>query len=148
MNRSTTSTDNRIQVVKKPISHLLTEAGAHAKKADRVAALKQLNHPVVLTLLRLALDPKIKFLLPEGPTPFKPSEYDEPGILYAETRRLYIFLEGGNTNLKSIRREALWIDLLGALHKDDAKLLDLIKDKQLPAGLKADVVLAAFPDLF
>lgn len=134
--------------MKKPISQLLNEAGAHAKKSDRVAALRAIASPAVLSLLRCALDPDVKFLLPEGPTPYKPSEYDEPGILYAEIRRLYVFLEGGSPNLKSIRREKLWIDLLGAVHKDDAKLLDLIKDKQLPAGLKTDVVLAAFPDLF
>jgi hypothetical protein len=134
--------------VKKPISHLLTEAGAHAKKADRVVALKQIDQPIIRTLLRLALDPNIKFALPDGESPYKPSEFDEPGILYAEVRRLYIFLEGGKPGLKQHRRETLWVDLLGAVHKDDAKLLDLIKDKQLPAGLKTEVVLAAFPDLF
>jgi hypothetical protein len=134
--------------VKKPISHLLTEAGAHTKKADRIAALKAIDHPAVRTLLRYALDPNIKFLLPQGETPYKPSEFDEPGILYAEIRRLYIFIDGGHKTLKRLRREQLWIEMLGAMHKDDAKLMDLIKDKQLPPGLKADVVLAAFPDLF
>jgi hypothetical protein len=134
--------------VKKPISHLLTEAGAHAKKADRVAALQQTcNQPVIRTLLRLALDPNIKFALPEGDSPYKPSEFEEPGILYSEVRRLYIFLDNYTGNLKRHRRETLWIDLLNNVHPDDAKLLDLIKDKKLPAGLKADVVLAAFPDL-
>lgn len=134
--------------MKKPLSHLLTEAGAHAKKADRVAALKAIDSIAVRSLLRLALDPNIKFALPDGPTPYKPSDYDEPGILYAEIRRMYIFVEGGNSGLKRTRRESLWIELLGALHKDDAKLMDGIKDKQLPVGLKVDVVLAAFPDLF
>lgn len=133
--------------MKKPIASLLMEAGAHQKKADRVAALQQTcNQPVIRTLLRLAIDPNIKFALPEGETPYKPSEFNEPGILYSEVRRLYIFLEGG-PNLRSHKRETLWVDLMNNVHPADAKLLDLIKDKKLPAGITEAIVLAAFPDL-
>jgi hypothetical protein len=136
--------------VKEPISRLLFAAGAHVKKADRIAHLQFLAKqiPAIKVVLKFACDPNIKFALPEGETPYKPSEYDEPGILYSEIRRLYIFCEGGHATLKRTRRETLWIELLGAVHREDAKLLDLIKDKKLPDGLKPDIVLAAFPDLF
>jgi hypothetical protein len=135
--------------VKQPISHLIAAAAAQQKKADKIAHLQHLGHhfPAVKDILQGCCDPRIKFLLPSGETPYKPSQYDEPGILYAEVRRLYIFAEGGS-KINRTRREQLWIELLQNVHRDDAVLLDNMKDKKLPEGLKAEHVLAAFPNLF
>jgi hypothetical protein len=69
-------------------------------------------------------------------------------MLPAELRRMYLFIDGGAPNLKPVRRESLWIELLECVDPEDAKLLNLIKDKKLPEGLTADTVKKAFPDLF
>ena len=103
-------------------------------------------------LLRLAFDPNVKWQLPPGEVPYKPSdEADTEAVLYTEMRRLAIFLEGNPQyqNLQQDRRQQLFIQLLEGLHPADAKMIMAIKDKQLPfKGLDADVVRDAWPGIF
>jgi hypothetical protein len=66
----------------------------------------------------------------------------------AETRRLYLFLKGGNPNITKLRREALYIELLESVHPEDAKMLIAAKSKKLPyKGINAKLVKEAFPGL-
>jgi hypothetical protein len=135
-------------VVKKPTSHIINEIAALPKK-EQVQALQQFATPTVKAVLKLACDPKLKFALPEGETPYKPNDLgDDWGILPAEMRRMYLFLEGGQPNLKTLRREQLWVEFMQYINPDDAKLMDLVKDKKLPEGLTEATVKKAFPDLF
>lgn len=129
-------------------SHILNAAGEQKTQSEKIDFLRRYaNKPGIKKLLRYAVDPNIKWLLPEGNPPYTPSKFEEPGILMSEIRRLYIFTEGGNNSLAQSRREALFVELLGNVHPDDAKLLLLIKDKKLPKGLTAAVVKKAFPDI-
>ena len=92
--------------------------------------------------------PYCKFLLPEGKPPFKPNQFDEPRALHLEVPKFYLFAEGGNPNLKQIRREQLFIQMLENVNEDDAELLIAMKDKKSPfKGITKDVVVAAFPGL-
>lgn len=92
------------------------------------------NDSVALrTILKYCYDPRIKFLLPKGKAPYKPSEYEaSQGMLYSEFRKLYLFVEGGNNNLTTMKREMLFINLLESLHPKDAELIENVKDKKLP----------------
>ena len=57
-------------------------------------------------------------------------------------------MEGGNPNLKPLRREFLFIQLLESIDSEDAKLLLSVKDKKLPfKGITEKIVRQAFPDL-
>lgn len=110
----------------------------------------QANERVVKEILRYAFDPSVKFLLPEGAPPYKPSpeKYNEDAF-YHEVRKLYLFIEGGNNDLKPARREFLFLDVLQAIHPDDAELLIAVKDKKLPwEGITSKLVLKAFPGLY
>lgn len=100
-------------------------------------------------LFGLAYDQNIKWLLPEGEPPFKPTEaVDVEGRLLNEIRRMYLFVEGGNPNLTKSRREFLFIQLLESIHPLDAKLIISIKDRKLPfKGLTKKIAQQAFPDL-
>ena len=97
----------------------------------------------------LAYDQNIKWLLPEGEPPFRPTDVlDAEGRLLSELRRLYLFVEGGNPDLTKTRREFLFIQLLESVHPQDAKLLIAMKDRKLPfKGLTKKVAQQAFPDL-
>jgi hypothetical protein len=94
----------------------------------------------------------IKFLLPDGPTPYKKKEVPI-GIaetnLFRETRKLYLFVEGGAPTLKQVKREQLWIQMLEALQKDEAELLETVRTKQLESkvGLSKAIVDKVFPGL-
>jgi ribosomal protein L7Ae-like RNA K-turn-binding protein len=100
-------------------------------------------------MLRGAYDPKIVWLLPEGAPPYKANDLvDQQHRLYAEARKLYLFIEGGNPNLKQLRREALFIELLETVDPDDAKLLLAVKEKHIPyPGVTKEVVAKAFPNI-
>ena len=111
-----------------------------------------MNHPhsqAFKILFTYAFDPNIKWLLPEGAAPYKPTDIlDVEGRLLHELRRLYLFVEGGNPNLTKMRRETLYIQLLESIHPKDAILLNSIKDKKIPfKGLNKKIVQQAFPDI-
>lgn len=135
-------------MAKQSISQILKTCAQYKKKEERVIALRQEANDACKVILRHIYDPNIKFLLPEGDPPYKPSQFNEPGVLYADLRKLYLFVEGGNPNLKQVRRESLFIDLLESVDPEDAKLLLSMKDKKSPyKGLSEDIVRAAFPEL-
>jgi hypothetical protein len=101
------------------------------------------------TILQYALDPNIKWLLPTGAPPYKPCTFlDQESLLYQNTRKLYLFVEGGNPSLKKTKRESIYIGLLESVAPKDAELLVAIKDKQLPYGVKKDLIFKSFPGMF
>lgn len=131
------------------ISEILQRASTTLEDDLRVVWLRQNDTPTLRTILRGALDPNVKWLLPEGNPPYKPCDLlDQHHRLYTETRKLYLFVEGGNPDLKQLRREALFIELLESLDPMDAKLMLAVKDKHLPyPGVTIDIINAAFPGL-
>ena len=133
----------------KTLYKILKECSEGKTPAERVSLLQQNGSGAVQIILKHAFDPAIKFLLPEGPAPFKPAEVlDQEGRLYSELRRLYLFVEGGNPNITTIKREMLFIQLLESIDKDDAELLVSVKDKKLPfKSINEKLVRQAFPNL-
>lgn len=135
--------------MKLSLSEILKNASEFDKKQDRINYLMQYDSPALRALLKYAYDDKVKFLLPEGEPPYKPNELpDQEGILYSELRRLYLFIEGGNPNLKPMRREYLFVQLLETVNKDDAKLLIAVKDKKIPyKGITKKFIEEVYPGL-
>jgi hypothetical protein len=135
--------------MKLSVAEILKKASEMKNEAERIQWLRQNNSVALESVLRGAFDPKIKWLLPEGNPPYKPNDLvDQQNKLYAEARKLYLFIEGGNPNLKQIRREQLFIELLEAVDPEDAKLLLAIKEKHLPyPGVTPEIVTKAFPGI-
>jgi hypothetical protein len=72
-----------------------------------------------------------KFALPEGDPPYKKDAAPigmTPANLYQEVRKLYIFCR---TDLKALRKETLFVQLLENLHPSEADLVLAIKDQKL-----------------
>ena len=135
--------------MRKSVAEILEEISKVEKK-NRAAKLREhINNKTLLKILQWTYDPRIKWLLPEGEVPYNPTKYlDQEGNLYNEARRLYLFVEGGNPNLKPIRREFLFIQLLESLAPKEAQLIASIKDKKLPyKGIDRKLVDEAFPGL-
>ena len=131
------------------VAKLLLQIAELKTKEDRIEALKANAHPVLKNILKYTFDPNIKFLLPEGTPPYKENLFDEPKVLLGEANKIYLFIEGGNKNLKPIRRERLFIDLLEIVSKEDAKLLIAMKDKKgIHKNITKEIVEKAFPELF
>jgi hypothetical protein len=139
-------------VIKEPLSHILNRV-ASLPKSKQVDELQRNATVGMVSLLTYAIDPQYDFLLPVGPTEYdkesgvRDGSRDDPGLLHAQIRTLYLYVKGGNLNLDQKRREQLWRQLLETVHPDDAVLLNLIKDKTLPKGLSALTVAKAFPQI-
>ena len=130
------------------IAEIVEQTSKLNSKQDQVNFLRKNDSVPLRIVLKNALDPEIKFALPEGDPPFKTSELpDSHGMLYSEARRLYLFIEGGNLNLSKLKRETLFIQILEAVDPKDAKLLVHMKDKKLPYNVSYDTVEEAFPGL-
>ena len=125
-------------------------AKAKNKKEKKEVLLKHENNGALKEILKYTYDPNIKFLLPPGDPPYKSvvDETENPTYLYGLVRKLYLFVEGGNPNLKSQRREYLFIELLESVHPKEAELLLQMKDKKLKCnGLTYNLVNETFPKL-
>lgn len=131
------------------ISEILKLASEQKTNQEKIQVLHQHNSQVLQTILKYAYCPTIKFKLPSGIPPFKENVFDDcQPMLYQETRRLYLFLEGGNNDLTTLKRENLFIGLLESLDKEDAKLICAVKDKKIPyKGINVKLVKEAFPGL-
>ncbi len=136
--------------MKKPaISDIIAGTERYPARADKVALLRQFDCHPLRAILFYAFDPSVEWLLPEGDVPYRPSDFgDSEGMLYSEARKIYLFVKGGNPNLRQMKREMLYVHFLESLYPKDAELMVYVKDKKLPApGLTADIVREAFPGL-
>lgn len=131
------------------IFQVLEQASKLKGTEDKVLFLRANNSPALQTILKYAIDPSIVWDLPAGAPPYKPCPYPAQEMrLMAETRRLYLFIKGGNPNLTKLKRESLYIELLESVHPEDANLLVAIKDKKIPyKGITNKLVKEAFPGL-
>ena len=119
------------------------------KRDDKIAALKHNDSYIIRTVLQGAFDPRIVWILPEGPVPYTPNKLvDQENVFIREARLLKHFVDGGTPGLNRIKRETMFIELLENVAPADAELLIALKDKKLPwKGLNADIVREAFPGL-
>jgi hypothetical protein len=131
------------------VSEILKKCSEFKKKEERVEALRQNCNEPCKTVLQYMFHPEVKFALPEGTPPFRYSQFEEKNMLHSEARRLYLFLDGVNPDMKPLKREALFIQILESVHPDDADLVLSMKEKKSPyKGLTKEVAMAAFPELF
>lgn len=133
--------------MKKGLGEIVFEAAKASSKAAKIEILRRNDVNVLRGIFQLAYDNNIKWALPEGNPPFKKLDktFDAQGNLFKEMRKMYLFIEGGNDNLKPARREVLFISLLEELDPDDAELILQCKNRNIP-GLPKAVVQEAFPD--
>lgn len=136
-----------------PLQTEILKAVSSAKtKAEKVNLLREHRSPALVSLLIWNFDESITSALPDGEVPYEPN--DKPigdGIsrLVSNQRMFYNFVNGGNIDLSRTRRESLFIELLESLHKDEAELLCLVKDKNIGKKYRItkNVVAEAYEDI-
>ena len=143
---------NQIKVRQLLFSEILTKVHKAKSKEQKVKILKQEDCPALRQICKWNFDPKIETELPVGTPPFIPNEAPEGTehmLLRTEGNKLFNFIKGAQTHQSTVR-ERMFIRLLEGLHKDEAELLILVKDKKLGAdkigykGLSSPVVMEAF----
>tara|TARA_B100000035_G_scaffold65805_1_gene53552 strand:+ start:1702 stop:2133 length:432 start_codon:yes stop_codon:yes gene_type:complete len=132
--------------------HEVLQKVSNAKtKAQKIKLLQSHNTPALRQILIANFDESIISMLPAGEVPFTANdapEDTEHTKLVHEYRKLYLFFKGGATISQS-RRETLFIQLLEGLHKGEADVLCLMKDKKIGKRWKItkQCVEEAFPQI-
>ena len=137
-------------VIPKSIAKIVDQASQQPTLEGKVAVLRKHDSPVLRNLLRMAVDPHVRWLIPEGHVPFKASHAEDcENMLYKEARTLYLYVDGpgGNPNVKPRKREQLFIQLLESLDAADANFLVDVRNHKLPPGIDINVIRAAWPGL-
>ena len=147
------------------ISEVLQRASNAKTKAEKVSILQEYKSPALTKVLLCNFAKNIKFVFPDGKTPYTPQ--DKPKgldhqVVFREHRMLEKFIAklvngvtywgcsgGTRPNIQQLRKEQLWVQLLENLHPEESDLLDLVKDKKLTTKYKITKqnVIDAFPEL-
>ena len=137
----------------KPLVSEVLDAVHKAKTKDKkIELLRDYDSKALRYCLIWNYDESLKSALPDGDVPFEPNPsptVESQSKLASEYRTLYNFIEGGNYELTSTRREVLFIQLLESLNPGEAEVLCLAKDKKLGRKYKCSfpVVKEAYPDI-
>jgi hypothetical protein len=114
--------------------HEVLQKVSNAKtKTEKIKLLQEYNTPALRSILIANFDESVISMLPEGEVPYTPNEAPEDTEhtkLLHEYRKLYLFFKGGAT-ISQNRREMLFLQLLEGLHKGEAEVLCLMKDRQI-----------------
>ena len=132
------------------ITEILDKTAEFKQKADKIEWLRKNDNPALRTVLSYTYDSNIKFLIPDVPPPWNKNQFEDEAksLLYRESRRLRIFIEGGGYDqLKQIKREQLFISLLEDVDNDDAETLCRMIQKKPFKGITKKAVIEAFPGL-
>tara|TARA_B100000927_G_scaffold269303_1_gene244658 strand:- start:669 stop:1124 length:456 start_codon:yes stop_codon:yes gene_type:complete len=134
------------------ITEILQKVSSAKTKKEKVDLLQEYNNNGLRSILIINFDESLKFLLPEGDVPFNANEAPagtDHTRLDHEYKGLYRYFKGGDSTIKSMKREQLFVQLLEGLHKDEAELLILACNKELQSKYRVTkaVVEQAFPQI-
>ena len=136
-----------------PFVHEILElVESQRTKAKKIEILREYDDLALKAILIWNFDPTAISVLPEGPVPYKENEVPigtDHTSLRREWKNLYHFVKGGNDRLSAIRRETMFVQMLEGLHPEEAKIVCLVKDKDLESRYKItyDMVQQAYPDI-
>lgn len=138
---------------KNPLISEVLKAVSNAKTKDqKIKILQENRDDALLAILIWNYDETAKSALPQGEVPYTPSEAPA-GTNYhtrlaIEHRKLYHFIEGAS-NVTKTKRETMFIQMLESLHRDEAEIICLVKDKKLQDKYRIthNVVKEAFPEI-
>ena len=100
-------------------------------------------------VLGYGMDPGVKWLLPVGDPPYRPLEEsaDQEGRFYIECKKLIYFVDSEEgRQVKQLKREQLFIQVLESMDPRDAKLLLRMKNRQIK--IMPEAIAEAFPNLW
>ena len=134
------------------LSEIIQKAHNAKTKAEKIKILQSNNSQALRSLFIWNYDDSVISVIPEGEVPYRPNEAPqgtEHTNLALESRKFYYFVKGGADNLSRTKRETMFIQMCEGLHKDEAQVLCLVKDKQLGKKYRITkaVVTEAFPEI-
>ncbi len=129
------------------LAEVIADARALSTVAEKAQFLKANNSKELRNILILTYDARFTFDLPSVAPPYQPSVVNEShGLLYREARKLSYFVNEmkDGENLSRVRKEALFIQMLETVDKDDALLLIRMLAKDPYPDLPVEAIHEAF----
>mgnify|MGYP001313158659 FL=1 len=139
-------------MARKLITEVLADAGKIVKRDERIKFLQLNKSPGLTDILRINYDDTIVSALPTGAPNYQqddaPKDYQYTILNKAYTQFKYFFKGPVANEMKQIKRESLFLNLLETLHVEEAELLIAAKDKSMKyKGITKKLVKDAFPNL-
>ena len=139
-------------MARKLVSEVLAEAGKIVIREERIKFLRLNKSPGLTDILRIQYDDSIVSVLPLGAPSYKqddaPKGYEYTILNKAYTQFKYFFKGPVANDMKPLKREGLFLNLLESLNPEEAELLISAKDKKMKAkGITKRLVNDAFPGL-
>ena len=151
--KKTTTRRKKVELPPNPfLNEILDYVESQKTKAKKVEALQRYRDDSLTAILIWNFDERVQSAIPEGQVPYKENEVPvgtDHTSLRREWKNLYHFIKGGNDELSSLRRETMFIQMLEGLHPEEAKIICLVKDKNLTQKYKLtrELVAEAYPDI-
>ena len=143
----------RVKLPPNPFIHeILNLVEEQKTKAKKIDILREYRDDSLTAILIWNFDDSVVSAIPEGQVPYKENEVPvgtDHTSLRREWKNLFHFIKGGNDSLSALRRETMFIQMLEGLHPEEAKIICLVKDKNLNEtyNLTQDIIAEAFPDI-
>jgi len=135
------------------IAEIVDKAGKRRTKAEKVAVLREHSSPALKDFFTYVANPKIQFLIPSSRPPFekkdKSLDLQNEFIRDINKKKLNYFISIDNVpvhNIKQPKREQMFLQMLEAIDPDDAELVLLMINKELPKGISMPVVKEYIPN--
>ena len=122
----------RVKLPPNPFIHeILNLVEEQKTKAKKIDILREYRDDSLTAILIWNFDDSVVSAVPEGQVPYKENEVPV------------------GTDHTSLRRETMFIQMLEGLHPEEAKIICLVKDKNLTQtyNLTQDIIAEAFPDI-
>ena len=134
------------------VSEILQKVSSAKTKKEKVDLLKEYNNNALRAILIINFDESLEFLLPPGEVPFTPNDAPagtEHTRLAHEYKGLYRYFKGGDSSLKGMKREQLFVQLLEGLAEEEANLLVSACNKDIQSKYRVTkaAVAEAFPSI-
>ena len=143
----------RVKLPPNPFIHEILDLVEEQKtKAKKIDILREYRDDSLTAILIWNFDDSVVSAVPEGQVPYKENEVPigtDHTSLRREWKNLFHFIKGGNDKLSALRRETMFIQMLEGLHPEEAKIICLVKDKNLTEKYKLTqgLIAEAFPDI-
>ena len=132
----------------KSLAQIVSEIEKEKTKAGQVKIIRENDSNALRMVFEFTFDPMLQWLVPDSDPPYRPAAdtIDQEGRLYSEIDKLVYFTntpEG--MNVKPMKREQLFIQLLETIAPEDAKLLLRMRRKELKVMVGA--IKEAYPQM-
>jgi hypothetical protein len=133
----------------KCMANIIAKIEAQPTVEKQVEFLQLHSSYALKAVLGYGMDPGVKWLLPDGDPPYRPlfEAADQEGRFYVECKKLIYFVDSPEgAQVKQLKREQLFIQVLESVDPRDAKLLLRMKNRQIK--IRPEAIAEAFPNLW